>query len=231
MAVHENWEVFKALPTETLRSLTLREAQKLLSKRGSLIGESISRKSVKHQILTPFRILQATLACFKGHITLDPASDGKHVPAKCHYTEEVDGLSDSNPWFGSIFIHPPHLPEQAELWVKRLAREVLGSEFVECILLLPHHDSSSSLATLLPLSPSVILPLTKLEFVGKRQPTLPFILAYVGKNHDRFSREFSEFGPPLRPAKSGAKSEASSELPNSDKDPHPRRAKSIGSPS
>eukprot|EP00198_Chlamydomonas_reinhardtii_P005034 XP_001694370.1 predicted protein [Chlamydomonas reinhardtii] len=98
--------------------------------------------------VTPAPILAAVRRLFGGPIDLDPASDqqaNQSVKALKFYSAEQDGLAETNPWAGKVFINPPSGVTGKEavqgLFLQRALREVGSGAVSEAVLLLKAADA------------------------------------------------------------------------------------------
>ncbi|NES02009.1 MAG: hypothetical protein F6K22_03700 [Okeania sp. SIO2F4] len=129
-----------------------------------------------------------------GNIDLDPCSDdGKHIPAKLHYTATEDGLNQQ--WQGKVFINPPYsCPGK---WIEKLISEINDSNVTEAIALLPASTDTKWFATLW--NQPICFWKGRIKFLDTNyQPQLParqsHCLVYWGENADKFNKVFSEYG-------------------------------------
>jgi phage N-6-adenine-methyltransferase len=90
--------------------------------------------------LTPYDILDRACS-WMGSIDLDPCSDGSHVPARVHYTKEMNGLVQS--WVrpdglpSMVFMNPPYNKRQDQRkFVRKVLDEFDQGHIVHATLLL-----------------------------------------------------------------------------------------------
>ena len=130
-----------------------------------------------------------------GVIDLDPCADeGKHIPAKMHYTAADDGLSRE--WHGRVFMNPPYsCPGK---WMKKLQVEYESGRVTEAIALVPVATDTKWLSPVLRSQP-VCFWTGRIKFLDVNyQPKLSarqaHCLVYWGDNWQRFKEVFDEYG-------------------------------------
>ncbi|NES64196.1 MAG: hypothetical protein F6K24_02470 [Okeania sp. SIO2D1] len=129
-----------------------------------------------------------------GKIDLDPCSDdGKHIPAKLHYTTTEDGLNQQ--WQGKVFINPPY--SSPGKWIEKLLSEIDSNQVTEAIALVPASTDTKWFAPLW--NQPICFWKGRIKFLDTNyQPKLParqsHCLVYWGENADKFNEIFSEYG-------------------------------------
>jgi phage N-6-adenine-methyltransferase len=130
-----------------------------------------------------------------GVIDLDPCADeGKHIPAKMHYTVADDGLSRE--WHGRVFMNPPYsCPGK---WMKKLQAEYESGRVIEAIALVPVATDTKWLSPVLK-SQVVCFWTGRIKFLDTSyQPRLSarqaHCFVYWGENWQRFKEVFDEYG-------------------------------------
>jgi len=121
-------EFTKSIPASTVEAVIQRES---ITDRAPVLFSSDSP-----EWYTPEIIITSVIQVF-GNIDLDPCSNngGKpNVPAKVHYTKEMDGLTRS--WSGKVYMNPPY-GREIEQWVRKLLDEYQKGETTEAIALVP----------------------------------------------------------------------------------------------
>jgi len=140
---------------ELLGSASIRKAQRMLARPvDEISGKRRSKKRVKFNTgsittsvaddaLTPTFVIDATLGLF-GEIDLDPCANEHlphHVPAKCCWTSDQDGLARSAHWTGRALVNPPFTSIAA--WVEKAKREFQSGRLTEALLLIPAQTDST----------------------------------------------------------------------------------------
>ncbi|NET44735.1 MAG: hypothetical protein F6K15_23880, partial [Okeania sp. SIO2B3] len=159
------------------------------------VEETTEKNTVKNSDCwyTPPEIVEL-VELVLGKIDLDPCSDdGKHIPAKLHYTAIEDGLNQQ--WQGKVFINPPYsCPGK---WIEKLISEVNDSNVTEAIALLPASTDTKWFAPLW--NQPICFWKGRIKFLDTNyQPKLParqsHCLVYWGENADKFNEVFSKYG-------------------------------------
>ena len=139
---------------------------------------------------TPDWILERVGRVLDG-IDLDPCADGeRHVPARCHYTVQDDGLSRS--WIGTVFVNPPY-GRVIGAWTGKLLAEVEAGHVTAAIALVPARTDTSWFE---PLHDYPVCYLRgRVRFSGHETGApFPSALVYLGPNTARFAAEFVDVG-------------------------------------
>ena len=128
-------------------------------------------------------------------IDLDPCSNAeKTIPAKCHFTQEEDGLSHD--WYGRVYMNPPY-GDIIGKWVKHLCREYAAGRTKEAIALVPARTDTQWFS-LFSEFPQCFLR-GRLKFGGgETSAPFPSVAIYLGPNVERFADVFSDIGKVTR---------------------------------
>lgn len=140
---------------------------------------------------TPEVILQAVQLSLHS-IDLDPAANSERsINAARHYTVAEDGLANSNPWFGRVFLNPPVVPHIADQFVIRLVDEFLAKNIDEAILVVPA-DTDQKWFRRLAKFPRVFVDRASTGDIPGMPD--PFVAVHLGKSSERFFAAFQPLG-------------------------------------
>ncbi|WP_414623828.1 DNA N-6-adenine-methyltransferase [Calothrix sp. CCY 0018] len=143
---------------------------------------------------TPPHIIELIIQVL-GVIDLDPcADDGKHIPARSHFTFNSDGLAAV--WEGRVFMNPPY--SCPGLWMKKLCAEFESGRVREAIALVPAATDTKWLSPFLK-TQVVCFWTGRIKFLDEDyQPKLAarqsHVLVYWGENWERFKEVFEPHG-------------------------------------
>lgn len=132
-----------------------------------------------------------------GAIDLDPASDGKNVPAKKHYTRDDDGLSQ--PWKGKVWLNPP-FGDGVGLWFQTLVDAYRAKSVSEAIVLWKAATETKGWRVLTSAACRVCFPDHRIAFLGEKgdrranSATFSAALFYLGSHPDHFEEAYSSIG-------------------------------------
>ena len=155
---------------------------------------------------TPRRFLDAAIAVM-GEIEIDPASSEAaqaHVKAGQYFTIEMDGLSQK--WTGRVFLNPPYAMPFIKQFTAKMIHSWQTGEMPEGILLTNNATDTEWFHNVLEACSAVCLTRGRIcfleasndELIEKESPTHGQAFFYFGKNADRFTQTFSDFGSVLR---------------------------------
>ncbi len=203
----EQKEVWKeAVETAPNGKVTAKHVEEVIEARNEASGLSqpmsilLSHKTVEYY--TP-SIYVDTARDLMGAIDLDPAScDAAQLNIKANkfYTISDDGLSQE--WHGRIWLNPPYSKtggkSNQEIWATKLADEYIAGNVTEAILLVKSALGYKWFENLWDKWP-VCFARKRLSFIrndgtndGQSKHGTAFF--YLGKNTDKFTEVFKEFG-------------------------------------
>ena len=169
-----------------------------------IMTANILHSSQSNEWYTPSKYVEAARSVM-GSIDLDPASckeANKIVKALAYYTEEQDGLRLT--WWGNVFCNPPYGKTGSKSNQELFAKKALESSRsgVSQIILLVNATTDRKWFQELWNYP-ICFTNHRIKFYtpgeDKTQPTHGSAFIYFGKNIDRFTEVFSEFGKVIRP--------------------------------
>jgi ParB family chromosome partitioning protein len=145
---------------------------------------------------TPIDIINAVKNVL-GEIDLDPASSkiaNKNINAKVYYTIDEDGLNKE--WDGRVFLNPPY---SRPLCSKFLEKLINSPKITEAILLINNNTETIMTQKIFSKMSLICLPKHRIKFLDtngnpKGSPLQGQLLAYCGKNRQKFIDEFKQFG-------------------------------------
>lgn len=132
-----------------------------------------------------------------GGIDLDPASDGKNIPAARHYTKQDDGLS--KPWKGRVWLNPP-FGNGVTAWFEKLVEAYRSGEVTEAVVLWKAATETKGWRVLTSAACLVCFPDHRIAFLGDKgdrranSATFSAALFYLGPHPDRFEEAYSSIG-------------------------------------
>jgi len=157
----------------------------------------INQTSGDDEYFTPGFIIAAARRVLDW-IDLDPAScaqANKVVGAKRFYTREQDGLKSQ--WIGRVWMNHPFGRESNPLWIRKLL-EAHGRQEVPAAICITYACTSESWFKMLLHYPQCFLqPRTNYltpDGKIKKGVTKGSVVTYLGREWDKFAREFSPLG-------------------------------------
>ena len=140
---------------------------------------------------TPKELVDDILTFFNDSIDLDPCSDSSHnIPAKTHFTEQEDGLSQQ--WIANkVFVNHPY--SQSKIWIPYAVTQYKIDNSKELILLVKL-DVSTKWWNYIAHYPWIAVN-KRLKF-GDSKSAAPFqsAIIYLGVNYKRFKKVFGKYG-------------------------------------
>jgi phage N-6-adenine-methyltransferase len=159
----------------------------------------VSNNSGENEWYTPIEFIACARAVM-GRIDLDPASSeiaNKTVGASMFYTIEDDGLSKF--WAGKVWMNPPYSSDCIGKFIAKYAEHVRNGDISEGIVLVNNATETNWFNELISVSTAVVFPNGRIRFIDKTgkpsgAPLQGQAIVYSGKNPDKFTLEFGEFG-------------------------------------
>jgi len=141
---------------------------------------------------TPQDIIRRVETTFDAPIDLDPCSNlGRpNVPAKAHFTVEVDGLARG--WFGRVFMNPPY-GDALPRWIDKLVSSFVDGAVDKAIALVPSRTDTRWFRSLRPYPRCFIFGRLKFSKSDNSAP-FPSMAVYLGPDTERFVEAFSPIG-------------------------------------
>jgi hypothetical protein len=138
-----------------------------------------------------------------GEIDLDPASHVLAQPtvrAKTFYTAADNGLEQ--PWFGRVWLNPPHGRAQIQPFVSKLMSEYASGAVSQAILLTHSYTDVGWFHAAARVAGAICFPRSRINFVapsgdvcGQQNPQVFF---YFGRDDAAFCRTFARVGLVIR---------------------------------
>jgi DNA N-6-adenine-methyltransferase (Dam) len=157
--------------------------------------KAIATSSKSNEHYTPNQIIEATLECFGGAITLDPCSNSHefpNVPAQRLFTVEDDGLSQD--WIAdTLYLNHPY--SNSVTWIPKLIGHVKSGDIKQAIALVKSDNRTLWYADLMDACDGFCIYRGYLKF-GEATSSAPFgsCIFYFGDRFENFDRAFSDLG-------------------------------------
>ncbi len=140
-----------------------------------------------------------------GSIDLDPAThpdvNRRFIKAPVFYTKEIDGLSQSHPWKGNIWLNPPY-GDLAPKFFERMRREYECGNITACVTCCSiaamttgwFHRTIGSIASMFYIHNTRIQFHKTGSFDRGDAPNQGTLLSYVGRDQSKFVKAFGDAG-------------------------------------
>ena len=171
---------------------------------GAKPTEAIKKAHVAHnsgnnEWYTPAHFVEAARSVM-GTIDLDPASSeiaNQTVKATQFFTSEDSGLEKV--WRGRVFLNPPYAQPLIAQFIEKAVEQFCQDHVPEAIVLVNNGTDTAWGQALLGSAAAVCFPKSRIRFIdpmGKPSgaPLQGQMIAYLGRNRDRFFQEFGKFG-------------------------------------
>lgn len=198
------WQTVAAIPKETFERHIANtvEAHEELTTAGLMKAANkphVAHNGGENEWYTPPEYIACAVAVM-GRIDLDPASSetaNKIVGATKIYTKQDDGLSKF--WAGKVWMNPPYAAELIRLFIKKFVDHVSNGDISEGIVLVNNATETNWFNELVSVASAVVFPNGRIKFIDKNgessgAPLQGQAVIYIGKNPDKFMKEFGEFG-------------------------------------
>jgi len=160
----------------------------------------VSHNSGDSEWFTPPEIITATTKVL-GAIDLDPASSAaanEVVGAGTFYSASDDGLADTAPWHGRVFMNPPYRTSLVVPFCARLVREYHAGAVSQAVVLVNNATETEWFQQLLSAASGVCLPAGRIRFWHPEKKTASPLqgqaILYLGKRARTFAGQFASFG-------------------------------------
>lgn len=176
------------------------DPSKRIELRSTFSGEL---NSIGDEWSTPKELIDRARAAM-GSIDCDPASCGPYnkrwIHAAVYYTKDRNGLLDSAPWNGNVWLNPPYGrgDESAGRFIEKLRHQYENGITTQAITCLNLQSMSSKwFAPLREIASAHGICNGRINFlpkpgVGATSPTKGTVLSYVGENWKSFAEEFGD---------------------------------------
>jgi len=160
-------------------------------------AEYINQDSGVVEYYTPIEVIEAARSTM-GSIDLDPASSAKAnqvVGALCYFTQDFDGLAWD--WFGNVWMNHPFSREGNPRWINKLVSEYEKQNVVEACCITYASTSETWLRPLYRFPLCFLSPRTNYRLPSGeiyRGVTKGSVVAYLGSDVGRFTRNFTHLG-------------------------------------
>ena len=159
----------------------------------------VAHNSGNNEWYTPAHFVEAARSVM-GTIDLDPASSevaNQTVKATQFFTSEDSGLEKV--WRGRVFLNPPYAQPLIAQFIEKAVEQFCQGHVSEAIVLVNNGTDTAWGQALLGSAAAVCFPKSRIRFIdpmGKPSgaPLQGQMIAYLGRNRDRFFQEFGKFG-------------------------------------